>query len=121
MGRRKLSRDQKRASKKRKLAYLKKNRSIQYAEQKQWLLKLRLLSEIKPPKITWPKTNDVSWETLPSLIEALDKDGVLASQLKGKEVQVWDPCFHDGMVASTWKRVGVSVQHTREDFWRIWQ
>ena len=24
------------------------------------------------------------------------------------------------MVASTWKRVGVSVLHTRDDFWNIW-
>ena len=59
-------------------------------------------------------------ETLPSLKEALDRDGLLASQLKEKDVEVWDPCYHDGKVASTWERVGISVLHTREDFWTIW-
>ena len=53
-------------------------------------------------------------------IEALDKDGLIASHLKEKDFEVWDPCYHDGMVASTWKRVGISVLHTRDNFWTTW-
>ena len=120
MGRRRQSRDQKRKNKQRILAYKRNYAQIQYALQKEWLQKLCLLSNIQPSKKTWPKAKDFSWETLPSLIEALDKDGLLASQLKEKDLEVWDPCYHDGMVASTWKRVGISVRHTRDNFWTSW-
>ena len=120
MGRRRQSRDLKRKNKQRILAYKSNYAQIQYALQKEWLQKLRLLSNIQHPKKTWPKTKDVSWETLPSLIEALDKDGLLASQLKEKDLEVWDPCYHDGMLASTWKRLGISVRHSRDNFWTTW-
>ena len=120
MGRRKHSRDQKRANRKRILSSKRNRAQVEYTNHKLWLLKFCQLLNITPPKNTWPKTKAVCWETLPSLIEALDKDGLLSSHLKEKDVKVWDPCYHDGKVASTWKRVGISVTHTREDFWTIW-
>ena len=89
-------------------------------KENQWNDKLKLLSAISPPKVTWPKTKDVSWETLPELILQLDKDGLLPPQLKTTDVDVWDPCFFNGEVKNTWKRVGISILHSCEDFWTHW-
>ena len=50
MGRRRQSRDQKRKNKQRILAYKRNYAQIQYALQKEWLQKLRLLSNIQPPR-----------------------------------------------------------------------
>ena len=65
-----------------------------YREQQiKWNNKLKLLAAICPPQVKWPKTRDVSWETLPELILQLDKDGMLPPQLKTTDVDVWDHCF----------------------------
>ena len=60
MGRRRHSRDQKRANRKRILANKRNRAQVEYAKQKLWLLKLRLLFNTEPPKNTYPKTKDVS-------------------------------------------------------------
>ena len=86
-------------------------------QENEWNHKLKLLAAISPPQVTWPKTRDVSWETLPELILQLDKDGMLPPQLKTADVHVWDPCFFNGEVKNTWKRVGISILHSCEDFW----
>ena len=88
-------------------------------QQKEWDKKLKLLARITPPKVQWPKTRKVSWETLPDLILQLDKDGMLSQHLKTSEVDVWDPCFFNGEVKKTWKRVGISIRHSRENFWTV--
>ena len=120
MGRRKKSRDQIRLSKKRRQSYVRMYRAVTYAQEKEWKKKLQLLGSIKPPAVAWPKTKTVSWETLPSLILQLDKDGLLSPHLKSKNVHAWDPLFYNGKVKATWKRVGISVEHTCEDFWKAW-
>ena len=89
-------------------------------QENEWIHKLKLLAAISPPQVTWPKTRDVSWETLPELILQLDKDGMLPPQLKTADVHVWDPCFFNGEVKNTWKRVGISILHSCEDFWTNW-
>ena len=84
-----------------------------YREQQiKWNHKLKLLAAISPPQVKWPKTRDVSWETLPELILQLDKDGMLPPQLKTTDVDVWDPCFFNGNVKNTWRRVGISIRHS---------
>ena len=89
-------------------------------KENQWNDKLKLLSAISPPQVTWPKTKDISWETLPELILQLDKDGLLPPQPKTTDVDFWDPCFFNGEVKNTWKRVGISILHSCEDFWTNW-
>ena len=89
-------------------------------KENQWNDKLKLLSAISPTQDTWPKMKDISWETLPELILQLDKDGLLPPQLKTTDVDVWDPCFFNGEVKNTWKRVGISILQSCEDFWTNW-
>ena len=102
------------------MAYKRNYAQVQFAIKKEGLQKLRLFSNIQPAKKTWPKTKDVSWETLPSLIEQLNSGGLLSPELKGQKTEVQDPCFHDGKVATTRKQVGISLLHTRENFWELW-
>ena len=120
MGRRKKSRDQRRISKNWRQRYMRMYRAVKYAQEKEWQKKLQLLGSIKPPAVIWPKTKTVSWEALFSLILQLDKDGLLSPHLKSKNVRAWDPLFYNGKVKATWKRVGISVEHTCEDFWKAW-
>ena len=94
--------------------------AVRYNQQQDWRKKLQLLGNIEPPAVTWPKTKTVSWETLPSLVLQLDKYGLLSPHLKSKNVHAWDPLFYNGKVKATWKRVGISVEHSCENFWKVW-
>ena len=121
MGRRKNTRAQRRASKRERNEYMKSYMANRREQQREWNKKLKLLGTISPPKVKWPKTRDVSWETLPEIILELDRDGILAPQLKTSEVDVWDPCYYNGEVKNTWKRVGIDIRHSCEDFWSVWE
>ena len=121
MGRRKNTRAQRRASKRERNEYMKSYMANRREQQCEWNKKLKLLGTISPPKVKWPKTRDVSWETLPEIILELDRDGILAPQLKTSEVDVWDPCYYNGEVKNTWKRVGIDIRHSCEDFWSVWE
>ena len=120
MGRRKSTRGQRRASKRERKSYMKGYMAVYREQQIKWNHKLKLLAAISPPQVKWPKTRDVSWETPPELILQLDKDGMLPPQLKTTDVDVWDPCFFNGNVKNTWRRVGISIRHSCEDFWTTW-
>ena len=121
MGRRKNTRAQRRPSKRERNEYMKSYMANRREQQREWNKKLKLLGTISPPKVKWPKTRDVSWETLPEIILELDRDGILAPQLKTSEVDVWDPCYYNGEVKNTWKRVGIDIRHSCEDFWSVWE
>ena len=121
MGRRKNNRNQAKLSKLRHQKYMRMYMAVRFTQQQDWRRKLQLLGNIKPPAVTWPKTKTVSWETLPSLILQLDKYGLLSPHLKSKKVHAWDPLFYNGKVKATWKRVGISVEHSCEDFWKVWK
>ena len=120
MGRRKLTRDQRRAAKKRKAIYLKKYHLEHYDQKKEWNSKLKLLANITPPRNSWPKTKKVSWETLPDVIFQLDRDGLIPTQMKTRKVDVWDPCYFNGKVQKTWQSLGISMHHTCQNFWKVW-
>ena len=121
MGRRKNNRNQARLSKLRHQKYMRMYMAVRFTQQQDWRKKLQLLGNIKPPAVTWPKTKTVSWETLPSLVLQLDKYGLLSPHLKSKKVHAWDQLFYNGKVKATWKRVRISVEHSCEDFWKVWK
>ena len=33
---------------------------------------------------------------------------------------MWDPCFYNRKVVAMWKEVAITVQHTQQDFWKVW-
>ena len=120
MGRRKSTRHHRRTRKQEIKRYQKIYRAIYYTQEKGWNAKLKLLAKIPPTQVQWPKTRDVSWETLPDIISQIDKEGLLLPHLKTNEVDVWDPCFFNGEVEKAWKKVGISLRHSRENFWTVW-
>ena len=95
-----------------------------------WNAKLRMLSSIEKPLITWPKSQKVSWDTLPFLIEKLNSWGIIPTQLKNgyinplnprrPYVDPWDPCWFNGKVTDYWNKIRVSVRHIQQDFWKKW-
>ena len=101
-----------------------------YVNDTEWEDKLRRLYTVKKPRITWPKSKKVSWDTLPYLIEKLDSWGIIPPQLKTGYVNPlnplepfvdpWDPCYFNGKVKGYWDKVNVSVRHVQKDFWKIW-
>ena len=66
---------------------------------------------VKPPRILWPKSKKVSWETLFDVIYSLDQVGVIHPQLKTNTVDPWDPCWFNGEVKTSRKKIGVTIRH----------
>ena len=95
-----------------------------------WMDKVKRLSNIVKPLNSWPKSADVSWDTLSVLIDQLDLWGLIPPQLKKDFVDPsdqtspytdpWDPCFFSGNVRASWIRVKVAVRHVKVNFWKSW-
>lgn len=93
-----------------------RKRDIDKEQQK----KLERVFLVKPPRILWPKSKEVSWETLFDVIYSLDQVGVIHPQLKTNTVDPWDPCWFNGEVQNSQKKIGVTIRHVNKDFWNIW-
>ena len=68
----------------------------------------------------WPKAKSVSWETRPPLIECLFESGLIPPPFITTGTH-WDPCFLGGNVARTYRELGLTIRHKRENFWKVWK